>query len=457
MSCNPPLPNDHCPEAFSTYQKWFDTCRQSHEDCRKALDGKLIDEQPGPELPTRVLDLGEPGATDLVLVETKGLRGNYCALSYCWGPPGTKTFITTNGNLGQRLSGIAFDSMPKTFQDAAQITRQLSVRYLWIDGLCIIQGDSEDWTRESKQMGSIYERACLVIAASGAESPKEGCFVSTPRELLSTELPFFSSSGQSSGSFNVCIFSYKHPMPALGPLRKRGWALQESYLARRSLNFMPAGPSWICRGNDSLTLCERNLRFGRVQFPQWDRILYEYSRMELTLKSDRLMAVEGIASVLARKTEDTYYHGVFLSDIASHLFWMSKNTAPESEQLNDVPSWSWASAGVSKAFWTTQLSNIEANINQGKVQIDGHGCLRLQGYVIECNTDSVALNAHSELVLDDLRTRILFIASAITTSQKLFYMPQCNGIAVFDSQHFSCFNCLCLMSTTLRTLFDYIR
>ena len=48
--------------------------------------------------------------------------------------------------------------MPKTFQDAIVVTTKLSVSYLWIDALCIVQDsvDSLEWRQEASIMGDIY-------------------------------------------------------------------------------------------------------------------------------------------------------------------------------------------------------------------------------------------------------------------------------------------------------------
>lgn len=443
------MPSDGSPEAFTLFRDWFENCRQNHEDCKYALDGTQIDEHLGPQLPTRVLDLGEPSATDVVLIETKGRRGNYCALSYCWGPPGTQILTTTRQNLGERLSGISLDSMPKTFQDAVQVTRQLSVRYLWIDGLCIIQGDAGDWTQESKRMGSIYQGACLVIAATGATSPKDGCFMSTSRDLMPIELPFYTSTGQENGSFNVCAFSWDHQSPDFGPLNSRGWAVQESYLSRRRLDFMPGGPSWACKTMGGIT--ERSLDMDpATSWRGWETLMDRFSTTDLTYNSDRLMAVEGIATELLKNAKDTYNRGVFLSKIASHLLWMCENVAAESEDLDDVPSWSWASNGARKNFWSS-FGGLEASIDHTKAHIDDQGCLMLQGEVIECKVYDTAFGTTEDL--KDTTDQMLFTALTKYSDFPQYAVcmeaanPQCWGCGMFDRQRFETVHCLCLMST----------
>ena len=66
--------------------------------------------------------------------------------------------------------------LSQTSQDAMAITRSLGLRYLWIDSLCIIQDDVNDWRTESARMGEIFKSSLFTIAASWVSSDREGCF-----------------------------------------------------------------------------------------------------------------------------------------------------------------------------------------------------------------------------------------------------------------------------------------
>jgi Heterokaryon incompatibility protein (HET) len=70
--------------------------------------------------------------------------------------------------------------VPKTFEDAIVVTRKLHVQYLWIDSLCIIQDDPEDWGTESLLMDQVYKNALLNIAATAASDSSGGLFYSRP-------------------------------------------------------------------------------------------------------------------------------------------------------------------------------------------------------------------------------------------------------------------------------------
>lgn len=79
--------------------------------------------------------------------------------------------------------------MTSVIQDAVTVTRALSVRYLWIDALCIIQGDGQDWARESQVIGLVYSNAFVTICSLSSSSCLEG-FLDRPTAV---QIPFRSS------------------------------------------------------------------------------------------------------------------------------------------------------------------------------------------------------------------------------------------------------------------------
>lgn len=57
------------------------------------------------------------------------------------------------------------------------IAQDLGFPYSWIDTLCILQDDYNDWMRESSLVSSVYAVPSLKIAASGAANGKSWCFL----------------------------------------------------------------------------------------------------------------------------------------------------------------------------------------------------------------------------------------------------------------------------------------
>jgi hypothetical protein len=150
--------------------KWLQDCEDEHKHrhCRRREETT--------KLPTRVLDLGEaPTIQDPIkLFETKGDQGKYMTLSHCWGS--VQFLTTTRCTFEERKAGIQLAELPQTFKDAVSFTRSLGIRYLWIDSLCIIQQDHDDWEIEAGRMRSVYSNSYLNIAATGSSAGNGGCF-----------------------------------------------------------------------------------------------------------------------------------------------------------------------------------------------------------------------------------------------------------------------------------------
>ncbi len=71
-------------------------------------------------------------------------RVRYAALSYWWGSKedSLSQTKTTSESLAERLDvGIAESQMTAIIRDAIQITKALSISHLWVDAICILQGD----------------------------------------------------------------------------------------------------------------------------------------------------------------------------------------------------------------------------------------------------------------------------------------------------------------------------
>lgn len=100
-----------------------------------------------------MVDLGPPGqnAKPKLLLAQKGQCGHYMALSYSWGEgvrhpvklKGGKKYRDRNEeNLEEFLRAIPDgEEMTLTHREALRIASLLGYRYIWIDALCIIQGD----------------------------------------------------------------------------------------------------------------------------------------------------------------------------------------------------------------------------------------------------------------------------------------------------------------------------
>lgn len=175
------------------------------------------------------------------LCETKPVQGlQYAALSHPWGKG--PHFCTTLANIAAHQERIDFEVLPAMFQDAVVTTRELGLEYLWIDSVCIIQGEGGDFDQEAKRMEDVFSSAFCVIAASSAHGQNDGFLrrQRTHRECLTFEREGFPP-------LYVSHFMDDFRRDVLeAPLSRRGWVLQERALARRTIYFTDRQTYWEC-------------------------------------------------------------------------------------------------------------------------------------------------------------------------------------------------------------------
>ena len=153
-----------------------------HGKCHNELEETLP-----PRLPSRILDITSPSEVKLH-VSTSDERAHYIYLSHYWG---TKQLIrTVKSSLERHQRGLEMEYLPKTFQHAIAVARDLDVRYIWIDSLCIIQDDIDDWRREGSKMATIYRSSFLTLSAVAANNSSGGLFFDSkdiPSQTISFE------------------------------------------------------------------------------------------------------------------------------------------------------------------------------------------------------------------------------------------------------------------------------
>lgn len=333
-------PNPLDPSTIVRLQTWIRQCDQEHESCHG--------ERP-PTMPTRVLDLGYPNSYDNVkLLETNGQRGNYIALSHCWGT--TNSFLTTRETFQSMKNGFNPENVPATFRDSISLARSLQIQYLWIDSLCIIQRDKADWDMESSRMGDVYRNAYLVVAASNAADDSEGFLKIRPKIQCSVKVTAPTGQG-----VNV----YLRPTEDRNrPLDTRGWTLQESYLARRLLRVTDSTFMWNCQ---VATYDESNSKFGggpwrsvaellpskdshyNTPYQKWYSMISGFSARKFSVQSDRLPALSGLVAVVAAQKKEKYCAGLWWEDIGYAICWRAGHYGCIRPDSYLAPSWSWAS------------------------------------------------------------------------------------------------------------------
>ena len=244
----PVLPKSGDEIHFKLIRAWLQDCDDNHYLCRRNPKSST-------KPPTRVIDVRvdkgkDPGYVRLNLDPHK--QGDYIALSHCWGkmaPEKRDKISLSKGNLHSREEGFAMKDLPQTFQDAIEVTRMLDKPYLWIDAICIIQKDKDDWERESKLMETVFENAYCTIAAVSTDDDSEEGFLRPIAQQPTTQQPCVKVHTSSHGPVYVCedIDRFDDDVEN-SLLNQRAWVLQERALARRTIHF-PAGQTyWECGG-----------------------------------------------------------------------------------------------------------------------------------------------------------------------------------------------------------------
>lgn len=206
-------------------------CKQHHEHCKQ----EFVNEQSKRFLPLRFVDVKgyQNGFIDIVSTTNISPGVEYLALSHCWG--GRVNLKLTKATATD--SRVSLTVLPSTFRDAVDITCKLGARYIWIDSLCIVQDDLDEWAAQSVDMGLVYANAKCVISATASGNPGGGCYY--PRDLWRNPMVLLEK-----GALQLTIHREARLLDlfiekvSMSPIRRRGWTLQEHFLANRTLHFV---------------------------------------------------------------------------------------------------------------------------------------------------------------------------------------------------------------------------
>ncbi|KAM0512799.1 hypothetical protein ACHAPE_008432 [Trichoderma viride] len=327
-----PLPKD--PSTLAVVKQWISHCIEKHSHAQ------------GSAIPTRLLEIRRDGQ-EIVLRDS-----------------------STETHAFER--GVGTQNLPRTFQDAIWVFRQLGIRFLWVDSLCILQDDYQDWIAHSNRMIQIYGNATLTIAASRAQDSAEGFLSERLRNYVALPVEMDGVSGE--------VFAFPLPIRQVGdpeygmklegePITTRGWTLQKRYLSTRMLHFGTSQIFFECTqsflSEDHCSVSDVNYTDYHLaasaprerQKPEvndWRQIVKQYSQRKLTVETDKLPALAGMASQLlslSTPPEDRcmsntgYLAGLWRDDFIYGLGWARPHSSPTGTRPQHYcgPSWSWAS------------------------------------------------------------------------------------------------------------------
>jgi hypothetical protein len=372
-------------------RSWLSCCVGQHPKCKSAIKAR--------KLPKRLLHISSfHDSDDIRLVESETIsdRVEYVALSHCWGPPEKPPLLTTLATLMDRKKRIKFVELPLTFKDAVKICQDIKQQFLWIDSLCIVQDDDDDWAEQASEMASVYGCSYVTLAALSSADGTQGCRIN--------QRPRYKGSLSHYQDFDIDTYRircfdrwpsdwqyeygdgvYRSEDYGTNPLRKRAWTLQERELTVRSVHFSQGQLLWQCRtmrGSSELpwtTMEEEDdddspppllkyrdqeeyhdLETKAYQRNRWFQLIEDYSSRHLTKETDKLPALAGLAADFAQMHhygDYEYLAGIWSSHLPSALLWNAVASRPHRPQAYRAPSWSWASMDGAISYDSIRLSN----------------------------------------------------------------------------------------------------
>ncbi|KAI1087677.1 heterokaryon incompatibility protein-domain-containing protein [Rostrohypoxylon terebratum] len=370
---------------------------------RQCLDDHKCGNQVVGRLPKRVLYIT---ADQVKLVEPLGSEGHYVCLSHRWGGPEHKRLTSTITTIQEHKKGIPWTTLPKTFQDAITICRDMGISYLWIDTLCVLQQSpgltkaqieitKKDFAEQNSVMANIYRGSYFTISAGNSTNMDSGMFAT---DIMPRCLPLKVTGDD--GRDAIVYAKSDRPFKYHDPLDidTRGWTFQEFLLPPRVLTFGRFDITWRCQeahacqcksiGCNICYWCEMLARAAKPvprdhneALEWWATVVRYYQPRKLSHSSDKLRALSGLAQIYAAETGDTYLAGLWKRSLIHDLCWYNKRNDGVSWGIRGpiavgnrgvkcrAPSWSWASIDtpelVTSYFWSPGIHGLHPIAPEG--------------------------------------------------------------------------------------------
>ncbi|KAJ9656351.1 hypothetical protein H2198_005034 [Neophaeococcomyces mojaviensis] len=291
-------------------------------------------------------------------------------LSHRW--PKSPGIRLLKGNEAKFRAGLLQSVLPVLFRDACWLTSSLNVQYLWIDALCIIQDDKDDWEREAALMTDAYAGSFLNIVAGMSQQHRSLFFDRNP-VLLSPCMIQGSKLGKKFGSEAIFTNASEAGQIARMETESRAWVLQECELAPKMVYFGENEVIWECssvvqsessvRGIDGPNRTPEDARNVRAKLSKfksdhvqltearcvsiWEGLVSKYTSLDITYAEDRLVAISGLSQHLEDSVDGKlgrYCAGLWETGFERQLLWQIwPDIRLQGATSYLAPSWSWAS------------------------------------------------------------------------------------------------------------------
>lgn len=264
------------------------------------------------------------------------------------------------------------------------LAKHFGVEYIWIDSLCIIQQDFNDWATESLRMPDVYKGAICNFAASAAKDGRAGLYSPRSKHFSTPCKITMPRADMRIGKQTVYLIDQELWLGRVtdSPLGKRAWVIQERYLAQRMIHFGYDQVFWECREVKSCEIFPDLLpseiqtystdsdqndieqptpqipgdainlirSWNRTDLSQqqglkiWDVFVSEYTNANLTNRTDKLVAIAGLAKSIMGVMDCRYLAGLWDYELHKQLLWSVADLYGATRPSSYIaPTWSWAS------------------------------------------------------------------------------------------------------------------
>ncbi|KAH7074576.1 heterokaryon incompatibility protein-domain-containing protein [Paraphoma chrysanthemicola] len=428
------------------------------------------------KLPKRILEIVD----DRIFLREQDIEGVYACLSHCWGSQGPALQLT-HESMKLFKAGIARSQLPKTFRDAIEICGNFNIGYLWIDAMCIVQNDADDWKEAVATMANIYENAYITIAATASTGTEGGCFQPA---YINPQVHKLGSTGLYALELGQIFPAENHLFEESAlldwPLFTRGWVYQERRLSSRIVHFAKHEVFWECDTTIHSEQMERKWRLScsseehnpvKNMDPnpeiRWKTQIESYSGLNFTKFTDRLPALAGIViREMRRRGDDVYVAGMWKSTLLGDLASYSSTREPRAP---GIPTWSWASY-PGFVSWIRPLAKRTAELLHLDYAYDGpaqmgtvHGaCIRIRGPTLFISAngfqsyDKLVYLVQNELCTFYLRLRGSMMIERRLGSDDKFVVLVLSTDYDYPTQHFSVVGVAILLHETTTGQFEKI-
>jgi hypothetical protein len=308
----------------------------------------------------RVIDI-ECGYIKPAPLDTK-----YVALSYVWGQLPMLQLRKDNFELLTSRGALEsiYQQLPPTITDAIGFLKVLGLRYLWIDGLCLIQDDADDVTLGVSMMNSIYHGSYFTIVAAAGQDANAG---------LSGLQPGFECPGRKQ---NIVELLSGHQLTVSHSIdwhlrrsvhNQRGWTLQELVLPDRTLIFVNGQAyfrcheanwseetwadqqiSWLDADDSNISRLPDPIEGFLPSCWAYQKICEDFSRRKLRNDEDALRALQGILRPTAAGMDTDLMEGLPGYYLDHFLLFISGSG--NMRRRSQFASYSWAGWEGSKMW-----------------------------------------------------------------------------------------------------------